>query len=116
MHWAIGRDWRDAGRGALAASSCPVFPLAPPHEGEVRNCGGAKGAGKRNTGRIVRRVLYACVTHWPAFHIAALRRPPACSCDPNQRGHGMLSDILFILGGLAVFLLAGLAVRGADRL
>ncbi|SDX07118.1 hypothetical protein SAMN05444276_102940 [Paracoccus sanguinis] len=32
------------------------------------------------------------------------------------REHRMLSDIIFICGGLAVFALAGLAVRGAERL
>ena len=32
------------------------------------------------------------------------------------REHRMLSDIIFVCGGLAVFALAGLAVRGAERL
>jgi len=32
------------------------------------------------------------------------------------REHRMLSDIIFICDGLAVFALAGLSVRGAERL
>ena len=32
------------------------------------------------------------------------------------REHRMLSDIIFVCGGLAVFALAGFAVRGAERL
>lgn len=43
-------------------------------------------------------------------------RPASMLCPSEPREHGMLSDIIFILGGLAVFLLAGLALRGADRL
>lgn len=35
---------------------------------------------------------------------------------PNEATEHGMSDIFFIFGGLAVFLLAGLAVRGANRL
>ena len=67
--------------------------------------------------RLVRltRHLYARFTPRPRFHIDALRPLRPCSGDLNQ-GSIMMPDILFLLGGLAVFLLAGLAVRAADRL
>ncbi|WP_216593481.1 hypothetical protein, partial [Paracoccus sanguinis] len=43
--------------------------------------------------------------------------PPQPMFPPDKlREHRMLSDIIFICGGLAVFALAGLAVRSADRL
>ena len=105
---------RDAGLSPQA----PVLSSRSPRRTKARfgTAAPPKAGWKKEHGPHRGRGLYACVTHWPAFHIAALRHPRTCSCDPNQRGHGMLSDILFILGGLAVFLLAGLAVRGADRL
>lgn len=104
---------RDAG----VSPQAPVLSSGSPRRTKARSGTAAPPKGRKKEHRPHRgRVLYACITHWPAFHIAALRHPRTYSCDPNQRGHGMLSDILFILGGLAVFLLAGLAVRGADRL
>ena len=80
-----------AGRGPVRAQDCPAVPRCA--------------------------AFYAAVTHPPRTNIAPLR-PHRSSSHPSEtpEDHAMLTDFLFVLGGLAAFAVAGLALHGADRL
>ncbi|WP_291824858.1 hypothetical protein [Bosea sp. (in: a-proteobacteria)] len=76
-------------------------------------------AGKRSNGFVgVARAasLYANLTVAGRIRHGGLTGVDPSSDRPHDRSIAMIIDTLFLLGGLALFGLAGLAVSDADRL
>ncbi|MGQ3281527.1 hypothetical protein [Bosea sp. (in: a-proteobacteria)] len=76
-------------------------------------------AGKRSIGSVgVARAasLYANLTVAGRIRHGGLTGVDPSSDRPHDRSIAMIIDTLFLLGGLALFGLAGLAVSAADRL